>query len=225
MVRWKLLFILCLVICMAGCGHNMALTKGQTSIDVTTSSIALLSVKISNQNKPKYQLDIMGALICPQSERCGHGSVSGFHKTRIANRINSVENSYNEYLLSFELESGPYNFHSIGAAYSHFPITGGGSVPMNYTVDIKPHSVIYLGHLDIVLRERKTDREVRAGSVIPLIDQALVGASSGTFDVIAEDKYEEDMKLFIAEYPALQNVRVEKSVLPPWIRPENLPAN
>jgi len=225
MVKWRLLFILCLPFCMTGCGHNMALTKGQTGIEVTKSSIALLSVKISNQNKPNYQLDIMGALICPQSESCGHGSVKSFHKTKSDNRINSVENSFNEYLLSFELESGSYNLHSIGAAYDHFPITGGGSVPLNYKVEIKPQSIIYLGHLDVILRERKNDSEVRAGSVVPLVDQAVVGASSGTYDVVAEDKFEEDMKLFISEYPALKNVKVEKAVLPPWIRPENLPAN
>jgi hypothetical protein len=30
------------------------------------------------------------------------------------------------------------------------------------------------------------------------------------------------MKLFISEYPALENMKVEKSILPHWTRPENL---
>jgi hypothetical protein len=56
MVRCRLLFILCLLFFMTGCaGHQMALTKGQSSIDVTKKSLALLSVKISNQYKPNYQ--------------------------------------------------------------------------------------------------------------------------------------------------------------------------
>ena len=203
----------------------MALTKGQSSIDVTKKSLALLSVKISNQYKPNYQLDIIGALICPQSERCGHGSVKYFHKTQSPYRIKNVENSFNEYLLSFELESGAYNVHSIGAVYDHFPITGGGSVPLNYKLEIKPNSIIYLGHLDVVMRERKNDSEIRAGNVIPLIDQAVVGTASGTYDVVVEDKFEEDMKLFISEYPALQKVKVERNILPQWVRPENQPAN
>jgi hypothetical protein len=225
MITFRFLLLFCVIFAMTGCGHNMALTKGQTSIDVTKSSIALLSVKISNQNKPDYQLDVMGALVCPQPGRCGHGSVSSYYKANSANRIHSVENSFNEYLLSFELESGSYNFHSIGAAYDHFPITGGGSVPLNYKVEIKPNTITYLGHLDVVLRERKNDSEIRAGSVVPLIDQAVVGASSGTYDVVVEDKFEDDMKLFISEYPALQKVKVEKSLLPSWKRPENLPAD
>lgn len=227
MIRFRVLSILCLLFMMTGCtGHQMALSKGQSSIDVTKKSIALLSVKISNQYKPNYQLDMMGALICPQSERCGHGSVKYFHKIQSSYRIKSVENSFNEYLLSFELENGPYYFHSIGAAYDHFPITGGGSVPLNFNVVIKPNSITYLGHLDVVMRERKNDREIRAGRIGPLLDQnPAVGASSGTYDVVVEDKFDEDMKLFISEYPALQKVKVEKSILPQWLRPESQPAN
>ncbi len=224
MISRRFLIVLCSVFVMAGCaGGNMALTKGQTDIDVSKKSLALLSVKIANQHKPGYQLDIMGALICPQSERCDHGSRSSFYRADIPYRIKSVENSFNEYLLSFELAGGAYTFHSIGAAYDHFPITGGGSVPLNYKLEIKPNAVIYLGHLDVVLRERKSDSEERAGKVVPLIDQAVVGASTGTYDVVAEDRFEEDMKLYLSEYPALQKVRIEKSILPQWIRPENQP--
>ena len=138
----------------------VALTKGQTNIDETKKSIALLSVKISNQFKPNYQLEIMGALICPQSERCGHGSVKYYRKTDSSYRINSLENSFNEYLLSYELESGTYNFHSIGAAYDHYGISGGGSVPLNYTLEIKSNSITYLGHLDIVMREMKNEVDI-----------------------------------------------------------------
>jgi hypothetical protein len=227
MVRFRFLFIFCLVFGMAGCSsHQMALTKGQSSIDVTKKSLALLSVKISNQYRPNYQLDIMGALICPQSERCGHGAVKHFHKIQTPYKINSVENSFNEYLLSFELESGAYNFHSIGAAYDRFPISGGGSVPLNYKLEVKSNSITYLGHLEVVMRERKNDSEVRAGRFGPFLDQnPAVGAYSGTYDVVVNDKFDEDMKSFISEYPALKNVKVEKSILPQWIRPENRPAN
>ena len=222
MARCRLFFIACSVFVMFGCGHNMALTKGQSDINITKNSIALLSVKISNQVKPKYQLDIVGALICPVSERCGHGTVKYYHKTNSSYRINFEENRFTEYLLSYELESGAYNFHSIAGVYDHFPITGGGPVPLNFEIMIEPNSIIYLGHLDIVMRAKKNDSEISAGSVVPLIDQALVGASSGTYDVIVEDKYDEDIKLFRAEYPALQKAKIEKAILPKWIRPENI---
>jgi len=48
----------------------------------------------------------------------------------------------------------------------------------------------------------------------PFIDQSIAGFSSGTFDVVVEDKFDEDMKSFISEYPALKKVKVEKSILP-----------
>jgi len=227
MIKFRYLFVVCLALFMAGCaGHQMALTKGQSSIDVTKKSLALLSVKISNQYKPKYQLDIIGALICPQSETCGHGSFKNFHKIKSHYRIKSVEDSFNEYLLSFELERGTYNVHSMGAVYDYFPITGGGPVPLNFKIEIKSNSITYLGHLDVVMRERKNDSEQRAGPFRPLLDQnPVVGAYSGTFDVVVEDKFDEDMKLFISEYPALQKVKVEKSILPQWIRPEKQRTN
>ena len=225
MIRVKLFFVLCLVFIITSCGYNMALTKGQTDIDVTKKSIALLSVKISNQFKPNYQLEVMGSLICPQSERCGHGSVKYFRKTNSAYRIKSAKNSFNEYLLSYELESGSYHFHSIGAAYDHNGISGGGSVPLNYKFEMKSNSITYLGHLDIVMREMKNKSEIRAGRVGPPWQQnPVVGAYTGTYDVVVENKYEEDMKLFISEYPALKNANVEKAILPQWIRPENIKA-
>jgi len=64
MVKLRLLVILCLILAMSGCaGHRMALTKGQSDIDVTQKSIALISARISNQYKPKYQLDIVTTYI------------------------------------------------------------------------------------------------------------------------------------------------------------------
>jgi hypothetical protein len=220
MFKTRYLIILCLAPIIIGCGaHKMALTKGQSSIDITKKSVALLSVKISNNNAPKCQLDITGAFICPQSETCSR-PLPYFHRPEYPYK--SIEGVFNEYLLSFELESGTYELRWIGARYAiPFLIEAGGKVPLGIKLDIKQNMISYLGHLDVVLREKKNDTEKRAGSVLPLIDQSVAGFSTGTFDVVIEDKYDEDMKLFITEYPALQNVKVEKSILPKWIRPEN----
>ncbi len=226
MLKCRFLLIVCLGLAISGCaGHQMALTKEQTKIDLTRNSLALLSVKISNQYKPGFQFDIVSAVICPQHERCdGRPAMRNLHRVKSPYKIKSVQNSFNEYLLSFELQGGAYNIYSIGAIYDHFPIAGGGTVPLNFDCAVKPNSVVYLGHLDIVMRERKNDSERRAGPVTPLIDQAAVGASSGTYDVLVEDRFEEDLRVFMSEYPALQKVQVGKSILPQWIRPENQPA-
>jgi hypothetical protein len=223
MAKFKYLIIFCFAFMVFGCaGHNMALTKGQSSIDLSKKSIALLSVKVSNQHKPSCQLDLTGVKICPQSETCSR-PLPYFHKAE--SPYKSEIDRFNEFLLSFGLESGTYNLQWIGTTYQAFLVSGFGGIPLDTKIDIKPNSISYLGHLDVVLRERKNDNEKRAGNVIPLIDQAVPGFSTGTFDVIVEDKFDEDMKLFISEYPALKTVKVEKSILPQWIRPENRPTN
>ena len=218
MGKFRYLFTFCLAFVVSGCSHNMALTKGQTNIVLSTNSIALLSVKIFNQNKPGRQLDLAGFIICPQSKTCTDGAVNLYKADDL---YKSEKDLFNEYLLSFELESGTYNIKSIIAVYSvPLLVSAGGGASLDLKAEIKPKSVIYLGHIDAILRERKNDNEERAG-LFPLIDSAIAGFSSGTFDVVVEDRFEEDMKGFNSEYPALQSVQIEKSILPQWIRPEN----
>ena len=72
----------------------------------------------------------------------------------------------------------------------------------------------YIGHVQAVVRERK-DGEERAGPVIPLIDQAVVGASGGTFDVTISDAWATDEALFKSTFPALARVSIEKKLLVP----------
>lgn len=219
MSRFRLVLILCLALMVAGCaGHKMALAKGQSGKDIANKSIALLSVKVSNRNVPKCQPDITGALLCPQSETCSR-PLPFFHKTEEAYK--SVEGSFKEYLLSFDLDPGTYDLRWIGARYSNILVEAGGKVPLDMKIDFLPNKIVYLGHLDVVLREKNNDNETRAGSLFPLIDQAAAGFSSGTFDVVVEDKYDEDMMAFVSEYPVLRDIKVERSLLPKWTRPEN----
>lgn len=225
MVRLRFFYIIFLVVYLSGCAswewNKMALTKGQTNIDTTKKSIAMLSVKISNQNKPDYQLEVTGAYVVPKPI-----SQTKF-SDRIGNQYNtgkpyrSEDKISNEYLLSFELNSGINSLIHFIASHEKPPLVATGAyVPLNMELYINPNTVSYLGHINIVLREKKSDNEEVAG-IVPLIDSAVIGFSTGTFDVIVEDKFEEDMKLFTSEYPGLKDVQVEKSILPEWVRPEN----
>jgi ketosteroid isomerase-like protein len=221
MIKYRFLLIFCLVFTMSGCaGNKMAVTKGQSDIDLTKKSIALLSVRISNQYKPSRQLELQSVIICPQSEpNCKHDPPS--NPGSPYKPYKREKNYFNEYLLRYELESGTYNIDGLYTTYRIPTLTFGiGFAKLNLTTEIKPNSISYLGHLDIVLREKKNNAEISAGSAIPFIDQYLAGFSSGTFDVVVEDKFDEDMKSFISEYPALQKVKVEKSILPQGIKPE-----
>lgn len=218
MIKYRFLLIFCLVLTMSGCaGKKMALTKDQPDIDLTNKSIALLSVRISNQYKPSRQLALQSVIICPQSEpNCKNDPSS--NPGRPYKPYKREKDYFNEYLLKYELESGTYNIDGLYTTYGIPTLTSGvGFAKLNLTTEIKPNSISYLGHIDIVLREKKNNAEISAGGATPFLDQYIAGFSSGTFDVVVEDKFDEDMESFISEYPALQKVKVEKSILPQGI--------
>jgi len=219
-MKYRFLIIFCLVFLMSGCAGNMALTKDQSEIDLSSKSIALLTVKISNQNKPSRQVNLNNIIICPESVMNCRKDISTYPGGPY--KIYKKEKDFfNEYLLSFALESGRYNLEGFYTTYNiPMLVAGVGYGDLKLETEIKPNSISYLGHLNITLREKTGDTEICAGDAIPHLDQAMPGFSSGTFDVVVEDKFDEDMKSFISEYPALQQVKVEKSILPEWIRPE-----
>ena len=200
---------------MSGCSHDMALTKGVDNVDLSSNSIALLTAKIKNQNKPDSKLGLTGTFICPPTETCS--SLSSFHE--VESQFNDEDDDFREYLFSFELETGTYNIHALMSNYLTFFIGAGAKVPLNLKAEIKSNTVTYLGHIDVILRTKQSDDEERA-ALFPLLDAAVAGYSTGTFDVVVEDRFDEDMKLFITEYPGLKKVKVEKYILPHWVRPE-----
>ena len=220
-MKHRFLVMFCLAFLMSGCAGNMALTKGQTDIDLSNKSIALLTVKISNQYNPKRQVKLKNILICPKSVMNCRKDISSYPGGHYE-IYKKEKNSFNEYLLSFALESGTYNVDGFYTTYN-IPmfIAGVGYGELKLETQINPNSVSYLGHLNITLREKTGNTETSAGDSIPPLDQAMPGFASGTFDIVVEDKFDEDMKSFISEYPGLQQVKVEKIILPEWIRPEN----
>ncbi|HTG02071.1 MAG TPA: hypothetical protein VK654_15930 [Nitrospirota bacterium] len=205
----------------------MALKKGQTDIDLKKKSIVLLSVKTVNNYEPTYQIDLLAVIICPQSESCTNPRPY-LYKANGAYKFET--NRFNEYLVSLELVPGIYSFHSIGLMYQSFFYNAGGYTPLGLPLEIKPNTISYVGHMDVVLRKKKSEKEQTAGretlDVAPVVqvelkNKSIAGFSTGTVDIIIEDRFSDDMKLFAAEYPALQKAQVEKAVLPPWKRLED----
>ncbi len=211
---------------LASCAaHTMALKKGQSEIDVKKKSIALLTIKTANEYSPERQFDLAGVVVCPQSETCSNVRPY-FHKANNAYRYQ--ENHHNEYLLSLELEPGEYYLHSAALVYVKIATEASGYTPLNLTMRIRPGAISYLGHIDITLRKKKEKNEATAGREVinmavmsvELKEKSIVGFSAGTIDILVEDKFNEDMNFFNAEYPALQHTPIDKSILPQWVRPE-----
>ncbi len=218
---WEIGFNYLLVLCvfvfmMVGCATMKppALSSETNSIDVSKESIALLTVKISNQYKPSYQPDVKNVFIWSN----GKGDKKKFSFS-VDGKLNEVKNSYNEYLISFQLPPGEYKMRAILARSGFFPVIGTFVVPIYSPFILEPNKIIYLGHIEATVKERKDDKLLRAGPVIPLIDQAATGASGGTFDVTITDLFQDDIKLFQQKYPYLSQYNVDNRTLPNWTQP------
>ncbi len=210
----RVLIVLSVLFVLNGCASSlkMGLIKGQDTVDLSNESIALVSVKISNQNSPNCQAKLVDLFYTDATVG------SALQRVDLKDPFKSEPNKYNEYLISLKLKPGTYKYLFISANY-HIPllVNGWAGLPLLMKAEIKPNSVVYLGNVDAVIRERKNDSERRAGPLLPLLDQACF--SGGTFDVVVKDEFEEDMKAFLIEYPVLQKVPVVKYILPQGIKP------
>lgn len=88
------------------------------------------------------------------------------------------------YLLRMEeLEPGEYVIRGLTRLGRAFPINGFFFAPVHAELTSAEPGVFYLGHIEATVRECK-DNEFKAGPSIPLLlDQAIAGASGGTFDI------------------------------------------
>jgi hypothetical protein len=206
--------------------HEMALVKGQDMVDVSNESVGLLYVKVSNQYKHSCQPKMVSVMY-GQNVFVVDSNLTAFSMdSQITGRFFDVKDPYrnekdgfNEYLLTLRLKPGNYDYICFMGEYKiPLLISAQTYLCLKTQVEVKPNAVIYLGHIDAAIRERKSDAEVRAGSIYSLVDQSASGFSNGTYDVSIEDRFNDDIKLFTAEYPGLQKARIEKAVIPPSTR-------
>ena len=215
MYIFKTLLCLWLALLISGCAQNMALTKEQGSIDLSEKSIALLSVRVSNRNKPSFQPEIKNALIVPKD-----GITNTSYLFMVGDPYKETDD-YKDYLLSFSLEPGMHHFRWIGVVYQTVPLIAAGcNINLDMKKDIKPKSVVYLGHMDAVIREKKNGESTNC-PLLPLIDQAVAGFSTGVLDVTITDNFANDKNLFYSEFPSLKNLTIDKSILPAWKNKDN----
>lgn len=123
-----------------------------------------------------------------------------------------------KYLIRLELEPGSsYTIRGMTAHGFAFPIIPVFFAPLHSPLKVDSAGIHYLGRVNASIRERKGD-EFRAGAVLPLIDQAAGGASTGTFEMLITDLWDEDLALFRKRFPVLEQQPVTKAILPPFDR-------
>ncbi|WP_342617089.1 hypothetical protein [Rhodoferax sp. GW822-FHT02A01] len=121
------------------------------------------------------------------------------------------------YFLRLELDPGNYEIVGMSSLASTFPINAFFFAPLHAGITVGEPGVYYLGHVNATVRERQGD-EFKAGPSIPLIDQAIAGASGGTFEIEVIDDFVKDEALFRSKFNALAGVKITKALLPTFDR-------
>ncbi|MEO7935153.1 MAG: hypothetical protein ABIR27_02745 [Dokdonella sp.] len=201
---------------LSGCVNiqTMALQKGQGAVNTATKSVVLMTIDVSRADESRYQPVPTIVWVTDLNWGAKESSL----RFQLNRKTGTTEtNGQLEYLASLALSPGRYHFEGISGIAAAFPFVGNFFIPVVSDFEVKPNSVSYLGHLKAVMRTRR-EGEFRAGSVIPLIDQAASGMINHSWDIVIDDQSTADLVNFRKHVPALETVDVNVDPMPSWDR-------
>lgn len=202
---------------LVGCASApyMPLAEDKATLD-PTKTLYLMSVVVKNEYRTRWQPRVLNVILVKENSTPkpdfvvlrmdGKGTVTP-----------ETDDASTTYLVRFTADGAPHAIRGLNTMASAFPIHSFHFVPLHASVPTSEPGVYYLGAIKARIRERK-DNEFRAGPVIPLIDQAIAGASTGTFDIDITDASATDIPLFKKTFTALTDAEVRNAVLAPWDR-------
>ena len=203
------------ILIISGCAtvHEMGVKKADQKVNLNNQGMVLMSIEVDNQYKPDYQPQIMVVNIeTPDAE-----SKKDRHnfKTDMEGIITSSHGT--RYLMRMKLQPGEYIARAALCQYYALFLMATCQIPIHGEFKVNAGEITYLGRVSATMRERHGD-EFRAGPVIPLIDQAVTGFSSSTFDVVISDQQKEDLRAFTENFSALKSEDIKISILPEFDR-------
>lgn len=212
-----ILILLSLLLTLTGCASQkkMAFCDGAEPIAATERPVCLLTATLKNTYNTSHQPKMLSVHV----EKVTGDKTEPMNFTlddKAKNESDDVA-SGSSYLLRLQLEQGDYILRGLSSMSSSFPIHGFFFTPLHEKFTVGKPGVFYLGHIDATVRERK-ENEFKAGGTLPLIDQAISGGSSGTFDIAVTDQWQEDESLFRSTFPQLATAEITPAILPPFDR-------
>lgn len=201
---------------LGGCATpgQVAFNKNSTTLPDQSQAVILLATTMKNINKPHFQpaADVL--------------YVETPNANKKADRINFVmdrdgtvkEGGKTVYLYRGMLKPGRYVIPGILGTTGNFLIHASCFLPMHSDLVVDQPGIYYLGRVDGVIRPREDTKEFKAGSSIPLIDQAVAGISNGTWEVHIYDDTSEDLALYRQRFPVLRSANIQMHVLRPFNR-------
>lgn len=205
-----LVVALSFIFLFSGCATQKKMAFDDEKVPLKSdTTVLLMTAKIKNNYKPDFQ---------PDYEAFFLEEANGKDPETFSYRLNDESKNEDLQLIRIEVTKGDYILRGFNAGYNAFILYGSFFVPIHENITIDKHGVYYLGNIDAVVRKRQGN-EFKAGPSLPIIDQGLVGASGGTFDIKISDNYEEDIKIFKNKFAALKSVNIAKKILPEFNRP------
>lgn len=188
----------------------MPLQVNAKAVDTSVKSILIGRIKIRNDNKPGYQPELL-AVFLEQGEK--------YYSFTDPTLISEVEGGAKDYLFSVAVEPGEVQLNQFRFLYNAIVLSGLADLQFDRSMEVPAGSIVYIGNIDAVIVSRE-EGQPRAGSIIPLIDQAVTGFSSGTFSVNITDNFGVDRALFVDKFSYLSGRNIERAVLSQWRHPD-----
>lgn len=209
----KLTLALCVLV-FAGCAtvSKMPLQeKGKTDISLAQKSILVAKLSIKNANKESQQ-----PTICCIFLKKDDKDLSFTEPTLVSDK----DKEGKTYIVSMEVTPGTTQINLV-RFFRQVPllIMAMADLPFNQTIEVPANKVVYLGNIDAVILPRTDDSQPRAGSLIPLIDQAVAGFSNGTFSAKVTDNFNADVAEIKTKFPKVANLDFVNMTLPAWKYP------
>lgn len=210
--------MLAAAVVLTGCATRtkMAFENDGDKVTATSKPVLLMTVTLKNTYKTSYQPKLLVVNVEKPDAKESSDRLN-FTMDDKAKAESGKPDTGNNYFLRMELDPGSYKLVGLTSTATGFLINGFFFAPLHSDLVAKQSGVYYLGHVNATVRERKGE-EFKAGASIPLLDQAVVGASGGTFDIEITDEFEKDEALFRTKFPALKGVTITKDILPAFDR-------
>lgn len=209
---------LLLTLFISGCATQtkMAFLNDADTVSNTSKPIFLMTATLRNTYRTSFQPKLIVVHVERSTVKDSADRIN-FTMDDKAKNESDIPTEGSTYLLRMELDKGDYVIRGLTSIGKSFPMAGFYFTPIHAKLQSSESGVYYLGHIEATIRER-VGNEFKAGPSVPVIDQAIAGASGGTFDIEISDQWATDETKFKTKFPALSSVDVQKFILPPFDR-------
>ena len=204
-------FLIFLAFVVTGCASKMPISPDRPIVLNAQDGLAVFTMGLKNEFK--------NYLLTPASISLEASPASGGKSYRFSfgTPERKISDRELQVLGSFALPPGDYEIKSFAGGtdlgFALLPVRGFFEPVFKRSFRVRSGESVYLGHIEARLVEKTSSDEDRAGPLLPVVDQAATGMSTGTFKFRTLDRYDEDINYIKTRYPPLSARQFTKRLL------------